>query len=166
MKILVFVIALLSSISLFAQTTLESKKNGTLSFSVLDYGITETVVGKVDHLNTSPTGTHVWLEDLQMVKVTDSIPLKLKQNFGIVYRVAAKDTTYIDVDIEWIYPEKITNEKGNTFKSFRYTTQRPTNIPSGSTYSLDAPYEMVKGKWVVNIFIEDKKMGSKSFFVF
>lgn len=57
-------------------------------------------------------------------------------------------------------------KKGETFKSIRYTTKRPTNIPSGSTYSLDAPYEMVKGKWVVNIFIENKKMGSKSFLVF
>ncbi|MCW3467625.1 DUF3859 domain-containing protein [Chitinophaga nivalis] len=166
MKIIVFIIILFSNVSLFAQTTLKSKKNGTLNFSILDYGITQVVHGSIEQLKASPTGTRGWLKDLQMLKVTDSIPLKLEQNFGIIYLVEAKDTIDIDVDIEWIYPDKITNEQGETFKSIRYTTKRPTNIPSGSTYGLNAPYEMVQGKWVINIYIENKKMGSKSFLVF
>src|SRR2546423_1255107 len=153
MKIAFFIVTLFSSVSLFAQTRLESKKNGTLKFSVLTYGIAHVADGTIDELKNSPTGTHSWSDGLNMLKVTDSIPVKQKENFGLVYIVEAKDTADINVDIEWIYPKKITNEKGETFKSIRYTTQRPTNMPSGSMYSFDAPYEMVKGKWVLNIYI-------------
>jgi hypothetical protein len=77
--------------------------------------------------------------------------------------VKAKDTINIDVVIEWIYPEKVTNEKGEKFKSIKYTTRRPTNIPSASSYSLDEPYEMVKGNWEMNMYIENKKVYTKTF---
>jgi hypothetical protein len=77
--------------------------------------------------------------------------------------VKAKDTINIDVVIEWIYPEKVTNEKGEKFKSIKYTTRRPTNIPSASSYSLDEPYEMVKGNWEMNMYIENEKVYTKTF---
>jgi hypothetical protein len=72
----------------------------------------------------------------------------------------------IDVQIEWIYPEKITNERGEKFKSIKYTTQRPTNIPSGSSYNLDEPYEMVKGRWILNLYVENKKVYTRAFVLY
>ena len=77
-----------------------------------------------------------------------------------------RSTVDIEVVIEWIYPKKITNEKGEIFKSIKYTTKRPTNIPSASSYSLDAPYEMVKGDWKMNIYIEGKRVCSKTFILY
>lgn len=165
MKLTLFIIALFSSINLFAQNTISSKKNGTLTYEMMSYGIMNAVEGTVEKSKT-PTGTHGWLADLGLQKETDSIPIKPKQNFGIIYIVKAKDTTDIEIDIEWIYPAKIVNEQGESFKSIRYPTKRPTNTPSGSSYSLDAPYEMVKGKWTINIYVENKKVGTKSFIVY
>ena len=89
-----------------------------------------------------------------------------KANFGVVYMVKAKDTVDMDVQIEWIYPKKITNDKGEKFKSIKYTTQRPTNIPSASSYSLDEPYEMVKGRWTMNHYLENKKVYTRSFVLY
>jgi hypothetical protein len=166
MRIAFLVISILCSVQLFAQKTFDSKKYGTLKFTVLYYGITKGFGGQDDQMAGTPTGTHRWLDDLDLIKKTDSIPMELKQSFGLIYQVEAKDTFDMDVDIEWIYPKKITNEKGEEFKSIRYTSKRPTNIPSGSNYSLNAPYEMVKGKWTVNIYIDDKKMTSKTFIVY
>ena len=80
--------------------------------------------------------------------------------------VKSKDTVDINIEIEWIYPEKITNAEGKKFKSIKYTTKRPTNIPSASSYSLDAPYEIVKGKWIMSIYLEGKKMYSRTFFLY
>jgi hypothetical protein len=80
--------------------------------------------------------------------------------------VKAKDTVDMDVQIEWIYPKKITNDKGEKFKSIKYTTQRPTNIPSASSYSLDEPYEMVKGRWTMNLYLENKKVYTRSFVLY
>lgn len=150
----------------FAQTLITSKTNGTLEFKELEYGLAKVKDGTTEKLNNTPTGTHGWLQDFEIVKVTDSIQIQLKANFGTVYIINAKDTVDIDVEIEWIYPEKIKNEKGETFKKIKYTTKRPTNIPSASSYSLDEPYELVKGKWQMNIYVENKKAYSKTFILF
>ena len=103
---------------------------------------------------------------IEIVDVTDSIEIEPKANFGVMYLVKAKDSVDINVDIEWIYPETIKNEQGKKFKSIRYTTKRPTNTPSASSYSLDEHYELVKGNWEMNIYIENKKVYTKTFILY
>jgi len=166
MKILFLVVALLFIHSSYTQTIIVSKTHGTLEFVELDHGLAQVKEGTVEKLKNSPTRTRGWLKDFEIIEVTDSIQIEPKANFGVVYLVKAKDTVDINVEIEWVYPEKITNEQGKKFKSIRYTTSRPTNTPSASSYSLDAPYEMVKGNWEMNIYIENKKVYTKTFFLF
>jgi len=166
MKILILFATILFVDSSLAQTTVVSKTHGILEFVELDHGLAQVVEGTVEKLKGSPTRTRGWLKDFEIIKVTDSIEAILKANFGVVYLVKAQDTVDINVDIEWIYPEKITNEQGKKFKSIRYTTKRPTNTPSASSYSLDAQYEMVKGNWEMNIYIENKKVYTKTFLLY
>jgi hypothetical protein len=166
MKIISMLLALLLSQAAFSQTTINSKLYGVLEFKELDYGLAKVSGETTEQLSNSPTGSHGWLKDFEIINKTDSIQAVQKANFGVVYIVNAKDTVDIDVVIEWIYPKKITNEKGEKYKSIKYTTKRPTNIPSASSYSLDEPYELVKGKWQMNIYIENKRVCSKTFFLY
>jgi len=166
MKVIFTLLTLLAFQTSFSQTTVKSKTYGDLEFKELDYGLAKTKDGTTDELSTSPTGTHGWLEDFDIIDKTYSIQALPKANFGVVYIVNAKDTVNIDVVIEWIYPKKITNEKGEKFRSIKYTTKRPTNIPSASSYSLDEPYETVKGDWKMNIYIENKRVCSKTFVLY
>jgi Domain of unknown function (DUF3859) len=166
MKTFLLLTALLTFNASFAQTSFISRKNGPLEFVELDHGLAHVVKGQEEKLKNSPTGTHSWLDDFEITQVTDSIQATPKANFGVVYMIKAKDTADIKVEIEWIYPAKITNEKGEKFKSIKYSTTRPTNVPSASSYSLDAPYELVKGNWTMNIYIENKKVYSKTFFLY
>ena len=166
MKIILTLITLLVFQTSFAQTTIKSKTFGDLEFKELEFGLAKVKGRKTEELATSPTGTHGWLEDFEIIDKTTSIQALPKANFGVVYIVNAKDTVDIDVVIEWIYPKKITNDKGQEFKSIKYTTKRPTNIPSASSYSLDEPYETVKGDWKMNIYIENKKVCSKTFVLY
>lgn len=163
MKVIFTFLTLLIFQTSFTQTIVISKTYGELAFKELEYGLAKVKQGTTEQLNTSPTGTHGWLADFEIIDKTYSIQALPKANFGVVYIVNAKDTVDIDIVIEWIYPKKITNEKGETFKSIKYTTKRPTNIPSASSYSLDEPYEMVKGEWKMNIYIENKRVCSKVF---
>lgn len=166
MKIIIFVIINLFINTSFSQTSVVSKDNGVLEFVELDHGLAKVVDATIEKNQNTPTGTHGWLKDFEIVKVTDSIKVAEKANFGVVYQVTSKDTVDIDVVIEWIYPKRVTNEKGEQFNSIRYTTKRPTNTPSASSYSLDAPYEMVKGNWEMNMYIENKKVYTKTFFLY
>lgn len=166
MKIVYTLLSFFILQTIFSQTTVKSKTYGNLDFKELDYGQAKVKGRITEELSNSPTGTHGWLEDFEIVNKTDSIQAVKKANFGVVYIVEAKDTLDINIDIEWIYPEKIVNDKGEKFKSIKYTTRRPTNIPSASSYSLDEPYEMIKGNWQMNIFIEKKRVYSKTFVLY
>lgn len=166
MKLISTILSLLIIQSTLSQTTVNSKTYGILEFKQLDYGLAKVVDGTTEILNSSPNGTHSWLKDFEIIKVTNSVQALHKANFGIIYIVNSKDTVDIEVVIEWIYPKKITNEKGEIFKSIKYTTKRPTNIPSASSYSLDEPYELVKGDWQMNIYIENKRVCSKTFVLY
>jgi hypothetical protein len=166
MKINLTLLALLILNITFGQTTVNSKRFGVLQFKELDYGLAKVKGGTTEKLTNSPTGTHGWLEDFEIINKTDSIQALPKADFGVVYIVNSRDTVDIDIVIEWIYPQKITNEKGEKFKSIKYTTKRPTNIPSASSYSLDEPYETIKGDWKMNIYIDDKRVCSKTFVLY
>ncbi len=166
MKITLTLLALLFFQSAFCQAIINSKTYGTLEFKELDYGLAKVKDGTKEKLNGSPTGKRGLLKEFEIINNTDSIQALPKANFGVVYMIVAKDTVDIDVVIEWIYPQKITNEKGEKFKSIKYTTKRPTNVPSASSYSLDAPYEIVKGNWMMNIYIDNKRMYSKTFILY
>ena len=166
MKVILTFLTLLIFHTTFSQTKINFKSYGTLEFKELDFGLAKVKGRTIEQLSTSPTGTHGWLEDFEILKKTDSIKVLPKANFGVIYIVNAKDTVDIDIDIEWIYPQKIINDKGEKFKSIKYTTKRPTNIPSASSYSLDEPYEMVKGEWKMNIYIENKRVCSKTFVLY
>lgn len=166
MKLFFVLSTFLFCLSASAQTSFVSKRTGRLEFVELEYGIGQKVDGTTVKDKASPTGTRGWLEDYVIMQQTDSVQMVRKANFGTVYMIKAKDTVDIDVQIEWIYPEKITNEKGEKFTSIKYTTQRPTNIPSGSSYSLDEPYELVKGKWTQNLYVENKKVYTRTFVLY
>jgi hypothetical protein len=166
MKVILTLLTLLIVQTSFSQTTVNSKTNGILEFKELDYGLARVKGGKTEKLSTSPTGNHGWLKDFEIISKSDSIQVLPKANFGVVYIVNGRDKINIDVVIEWIFPEKITNDKGEKFKSIKYTTKRPTNIPSASSYSLDEPYEMVKGDWKMNIYIENKRVCSRTFVLY
>ena len=166
MKFFLTLLTVLILQTTFSQTMVNSKTYGTLEFKELEYGLAKVKGGTTENLSNSPTGTHRWLKDFEIIKQTHSINVLPKANFGVVYIVNSKDTVDIEIDIEWIYPEKITNEKGEKFKRIKYRTKRPTNIPSASSYSLDEHYELGKGNWQMNIYIENKRVCSKTFVLY
>lgn len=166
MKVIFTLLTLLIFQAAFSQITVNSKSYGALEFTELDHGLAKVKGGTTEKLSNTPTGSHGWLADFEIINKSDSIQVVKKANFGIVYIAKAKDTVNIDVVIEWIYPDKITNDKGEKFKTIKYTTKRPTNIPSASSYSLDEPYEMVKGDWKMNIYIENKRVCSRTFVLY
>ena len=166
MKPILFFTALLFLNTAFGQTVIESKQFGKLEFFLIKYGVAQVVSGTVDAMENTPTGTHGWLKEFEITKITDSVPATLLANFGVQYVVKAKDTVEIEVEIEWIFPEKMINDQGKKFKSTKYKTQRPTNIESASSYSLDKPFELLKGKWTLNIYLENRIVNTKTFVLY
>jgi len=166
MRLVILAFMLFSTEMILAQTKVSSPDHGELEFNELDHGLASTEKGIVEEYKNSPSGTHGWLKDFVIIKVTDSIQVEKNANFGVVYMIKAQDTVDIAVDIEWIFPKKIKNDKGEKYKSIRYSTRRPTNIISASSYNLDQPYELVKGDWTMNIYLGNKLVNSRTFILY
>ena len=148
---------------LFTFVNSYSQINKAIEFVEINHGMVKVSREKTEKLANSPTGSRGVLESFEFINITDTVPAVLKNNFGIEYMLNTADSTEIDVTIEWIYPEKIINTEGKKFKTIKYTTQRYTNEPTFSSYSLDEPYELVKGKWKMNIYAYNKLLYSKTF---
>lgn len=166
MKFLYLFAALLFFNSVFAQTIVESKLFGRLVFTEIQYGVAQVVDGISEEMKNSPTGSHGWLKEFEVTKITDSVPAELNANFGVHYIIKSKDTVEIEVEIEWLFPKRMTNNEGKKFKSIRYKTRRPTNIESASSYSLDKPFELIKGNWTENFYIENKLVHTRTFILY
>jgi len=160
-SIIIFATFLLAYTS-SAQTGQEQE----VKFVEINHGVAEVVLGTTEVLKNSPTGNRGYLSGFAITKTTDSVHTELKANFGVEYMLVSKDTVDIEVVIEWIFPEKIKNDEGKKFKSLKYSTQRPTNIPTASSYSLDKNFELVKGEWKMNIYVKEKLLYSKTFILY
>lgn len=165
-------IALLISISFLNICSAQSNTNLTtedVKFVELNYGIANAtrIASDSDGVIVKPAVdvSNNMLSQFEIVKKTDSVETKMKAKFGIKYMFTAKDTMDIYVDIEWIYPKTVKNN-GKKFKSIRYTTKRPTNIPSASSYSIDDDFELIKGNWTENIYYQDKLVDTRVFILY
>ena len=166
MRIKLLLISILVYNVALSQTIIKTKNYGILEFKEFDYGLASVVSETKAKLDKSPTGNRNWIEGFEIVKVTDSIPLFPKTHFGSIYVINSKNTMELETEIEWIFPQKIINDKGKSFKTLKYKTVKTTNKFTSSSYGLDEPYELVKGKWILNIFIENKIIYTKTFILF
>lgn len=158
------IILILSTLFYFTNSSAQSKP--AMEFVEINYGMIKGNREKTEAFKNSPTGDRGLLADFVFIKITDSVPAVLKNNFGVEYMIRTADSTGIAVTIEWIYPDKIINGDGKKFKSIKYTTERYTNEPTFSSYSLDEPYEVVKGPWKMSIYAYNKLLYSKTFILY
>lgn len=120
------------------------------------------VVAK-EQMDGSPTGTHTVVEKQTLLKKTQSVDAKIGAAFGVEYKLAGKQNDTIPIELEWVFPSEMTDQKGNHYNSIRYPVDLPANLVNASVYSLDNDYEVVKGTWTFNIYYQDKVIFSRKF---
>lgn len=143
----------------FAQSKIKVKK--------LRYGIClPDSAAQPVALQTSPTGTQKISSGFYLVKQTNKIPAKMGQRFGVAYIIQTDPRIKaVEVECVWVYPTPITNPKGGVFKDVRYSSVESTNKSTYSNYSLDKEYEVVKGKWLLQLYYKKVKIFEQSFIV-
>lgn len=122
--------------------------------------------GKVieqEQMAGSPTGTHGVIEQQSLIEKTQSVEAKIGAAFGVEYKLAGKKNDTIPIELEWVFPSDMTDQKGNRYSSIRYPVDLPANLVNASVYSLDNDYEVLKGTWTLNIYYHDKVIFSRKF---
>lgn len=137
----------------------------SLEVKELEFGICETKTVVNEQMENSPSGTYTLSRGFKIVDKTDSITAKLGQKFGVKFIMQSDVNKNLSIEQVWIFPETITNDKGEKFKELRYTVNKPTNEKTYSTYTLEKNFEVVKGEWIYQMFYNDSKIYEKTFYL-
>lgn len=153
---------LFSFCSIFTFATTKPKiKVERISYGLCSVNVTESVA-----LEGSPTGSQNMTSGFRLVKRTNRVPAELGQRFGVEYIIRADPgIEEVEVACVWVYPSPVTNPQGQVFKEVSYTSVKSTNSISNLSYSFDKEYEVVKGKWLLQLYYKKVKIFEQAFFV-
>lgn len=139
-------------------------KEITIKFIEKSYGIYQSLPKGTEEMANSPSGTHGVVFTTNLIKKSDTVPLKLGNEFGIEYELESKYNKIIGLDIEWIFPKKIYNaEKNSELDKLKYPIELPTNFVNSSTYKFEKDAELVDGVWQLNIYRNNELLHTKKF---
>lgn len=153
---------LLSSCTISSFATAKPK----IKVERISYGLCEVNTSGKMVMEGSPTGTQNITSGFRLTKRTNRVPAELGQRFGVQYIIQA-DPGIEEVEVEcvWVYPSPVTNAEGKVFKEARYTSVKSTSYISNLSYSFDKEYEVVKGKWLLQLYYKNVKTFEQAFFV-
>lgn len=122
--------------------------------------------GVVDSPSSS-TGKAIAKPVIELVKVTDRIPLIQDAHMSLQYRIGniPGDVSWLDLRRVLQHPQ-MTLPDGSTTTGSDYMIKGRVNagqITAYTGYGLNEDYEMVEGEWVFQIWYEDKKMIEQKF---
>lgn len=137
----------------------------TITLKETNHGLyTGKAVSSTDEKN-SPTGSTTALVDVLFFPTTDTIPMEKGKQFGIQFILESNKTVEVDIEVVWIFPTVMVNNKGEKFAQYKHKTSRITNMKSFTGYHFDEPYEMLPGKWTLQIFHKKKMIHSHDFYI-
>jgi len=161
MKHVGVMIMLLIGITASAQkvTTADTAR---LKFTELAHGISADYVTVSDTIPWHKRPVY----QFQVVKSTDSVPAKIHTVFGVSFKITGKDTLDLACTTEWIYPQPIKEQDGNLYRAVRTTMSVPANVGKYIAYFLNEPWQLMKGKWKLNVYVENKLLYSHHFLLY
>lgn len=120
----------------------------------------------VTHLKDSAWGDGPY-QYFKVIQSTDSVAAKLNTVFGIEFKIACRDSL-VDVPFteEWIYPTPMKEEDGRKYGMAKTNGTLSTNQKNTCSFTFSKPYELLKGRWTLNLYVEDKLMYTHRFLVY
>ncbi len=131
-------------------------------FIELDHGLAPNYIPSPDSIpwNKRP------IYKFKIIKTTDSIPAKLHTAFGVEFKVTGNEKPDLAYVAEWIYPKPIKEPDGRLYGSVKAGNSISTNKETNASFYLSEPYELVKGNWKLNVYIEKKLLYSHVFVLY
>ena len=149
----------------FSQNNNKAAVKPSYQFVLLAHGLSAEK-RPVTHLKDSAWGDGPY-QFFKVIKTTDSVPAKLNTVFGIEFKIACKDSL-VDVRYtqEWIYPTPMKEEDGRKYGLVKTNGTLSTNEKNSAWFTFSKSYELLKGSWILNLYVEDKLVYTHRFLVY
>jgi hypothetical protein len=136
---------------------------GSGELRVVDYGLYEASNESSISDTNSPTGEVRSGGTFTLVEQSDTIPAKLGNAFGFRFSIP-KDLQQTQLRYVYSFPEIRNPATGRSYTSFESLGEAKGHGPSsGIFYNLTDPWELVPGKWTIQVFVNDRKLLERQF---
>lgn len=160
-SILLFAIAALCS-----SHPIAAQSKNDLKVIEINFGASKSEKLYESKMENSPSGHHnATTDQLQIIKRTDTISAKLGAQFGIEYQLISSHDEDKTIQITWIFPDGMKDQKGKPIKELTYDVLKPTNTYTFSNYRLEEENEVAKGQWIFIISKDEEELYRKTFFL-
>ncbi len=132
---------------------------------VLGYGIVKTQSGR-NRIGFSNESIAVdAIDGFRFLAHTSDIPATLGTEFGLQYRVnSTPKGALFEVNSVVLFPEGgLVDRKGKVYKQATETFKIPIGEPSFYGFGFDEPWEIVPGKWVIQIWHNNSRLLQRTF---
>lgn len=103
----------------------------------------------------------------EMETETDSVKAELGAQFGLEYKVELiNGLEGRDMETVWVYPAGAKDEEGKPITETKTTRWRSSGAEHSNYFTLEYPYEVVKGDWYFVLRIEGKEYLKQKFILY
>jgi hypothetical protein len=150
-----------------ALTTISSLASGQTvqRIDIVDFGIYAANRGETTATPGTAAGVTA-LTGLKLVRSTTSVPARIGTTFGFRYRFIGQPSgATLKIKKVTLYPQPGVRNPAteNTTVRGEYFHHEKMGEDQIRVYTLDSEWELVKGTWTFELWLEDRKLASKSF---
>lgn len=156
--------ALLSVIALLTVTQASFAASVT-GAEVVEYGVFEKV-SSIGHRKAEGvlTGQIDQVPEVKLKQQTNTVLAALGTNFGITVRLTGNPVgEMVNCSIRWIHPKLVNPSSGQVSESEEYPSQRSLGKVEPTGYTFEHAWELVPGRWTIQVIYESKVWVEKSF---
>jgi len=133
---------------------------------ILKYGIYTATEVKIVKAEGTAAGKRRISEDAEILENTTQIPATIGKGFGIRYVINGKpDGRQINIRVKVAHPPMKNPEKEKAVTISEYTRKAKIGTIIWNDYTFDEEWELVTGKWTIQIYYKDQKLLEKTFTV-
>tara|TARA_B110000211_G_C13950845_1_gene496120 strand:- start:237 stop:656 length:420 start_codon:yes stop_codon:yes gene_type:complete len=138
-------------------------KSREISIKELEYGLC-----KYDVVSSEKPGKSGLknIENVKIVKNTDSVKAEMSVAFGVKYKLLSKKEGKKKLKVKWEFPTSITDNNGNSSHKLVYTEELIMNVDTFSLYSFNKGYKVQRGPWSLIISYKGKTVLKRTFIVY
>lgn len=142
-----------------------AQKNSKITITELKYGLYTAWTTSETTNDQSITGVTSGLSNIILNEKTDTVPFNQEIWFGVNYVINAPGLETVDIEVVWIYPRPITNESGKEWIDLHNKSKKEVGNDYFTGYQMSEKYELVPGKWTLQIWVKKKMLLEHFFYV-
>jgi hypothetical protein len=133
----------------------------TIRFAETGYGVCSLKPEAVESDEEGQTYT----QNFVITDKTDTVPARLGSRFGINYMIESNLNDAVELRRSWMFPDTMHNEEGDAYIERSVNIRRTPNEENNTYFTLEHPYEIIKGKWQLRFYYKKHLLYRKIFVV-